>query len=279
VGAADVGPDRHLAGMAWPDVAAAAAAGAVLVVPLGSCEQHGPHLPVTTDADVAVALTDGLAARRNDVVLAPVIPYGASGEHQAFAGTLSIGQAATELMLLELGRSAMGPFRRLLVVNGHGGNAEPVARAVAALRQEGRDVRSWAPRWGPDADAHAGRTETALQLHLRPSAVVRERAVRGDTRPLTELLPALRQGGVAAVSPSGVLGDPTEASAEEGAAMLQAAVDALVEVVTGWGVHDSDPATAPHPPPDPVAPHPPACGMRPVSAPQATTSPGWRVSR
>lgn len=236
-----IGPatSRRLADLAWPAIADAAAAGAVLVVPLGSCEQHGPHLPVTTDADIATALAEGLAARRTDVLLAPTVTYGASGEHDGFAGTLSIGQAATELLLVELGRSAMGPFRRLLVVNGHGGNAEPLARAVARLRSESRDVRAWSPRWGAGADLHAGRTETSLQQHLRPAAVAREAAAAGDTRPLIEVLPLLRDGGTRAVSANGVLGDPAGSTAEEGAALIGRALADLVALVAGWDVAGS----------------------------------------
>src|SRR5205807_5160572 len=78
----------------------------LLVVPLGSTEQHGPHLPLSTDTDIAVALAERLAARRPHVVVAPALPYGSSGEHAGFAGTLSIGQAALEHVVIELVRSA-----------------------------------------------------------------------------------------------------------------------------------------------------------------------------
>src|SRR6185436_18368591 len=72
----------------------------VLVVPVGATEQHGPHLPLTADTDIAQALADGLGrAAEADVLIAPALAYGSSGEHQAFPGTLSIGGAATELVL------------------------------------------------------------------------------------------------------------------------------------------------------------------------------------
>src|SRR5207302_457628 len=74
-------------------------------VPLGATEQHGPHLPFTVDTEIAVALCERLAGHR-DVVIAPAVPYGSSGEHSGFPGTLSIGQEATELLLVELVRSA-----------------------------------------------------------------------------------------------------------------------------------------------------------------------------
>lgn len=214
----------------------------MLAVPIGSCEQHGPHLPVTTDADIARALVDALSARRDDVVGAPVIPYGSSGEHDGFAGTLSIGQDATELLLVELGRSATASFDRVLLVSTHGGNAEPLHRAVDRLRAEGRDLRGWSPRFG--GDAHAGHTETSLLLHLAPACVHMDMAAAGDTRPLAELLPILRHAGVAAVSPSGVLGDPTTASADDGRRLFAAAVEDLVATVDAW-TGDSQTSTTP----------------------------------
>jgi len=218
-------------GLTWPEVADRAGS-TILAVPVGSTEQHGPHLPLSTDTDVAVALAERLAATRGDVLVAPPIAYGASGEHAAFAGTLSIGAAALELVLVELGRSA-DAFAGVVLVNGHGGNAEPVARAVATLRHEGRRVLAWSPRLD-GADAHAGRTETSLLLALRPEAVRLDRAAAGDTRPLADVLPDLRAGGVAAVSPNGVLGDPAGASAAEGATLLDTLAADLVAAVAAW---------------------------------------------
>jgi len=218
-------------GLTWPEVADRAGS-TILAVPVGSTEQHGPHLPLSTDTDVAVALAERLAATRGDVLVAPPIAYGASGEHAGFAGTLSIGAAALELVLVELGRSA-DAFAGVVLVNGHGGNAEPVARAVATLRHEGRRVLAWSPRLD-GADAHAGRTETSLLLALRPEAVRLDRAAAGDTRPLADVLPDLRAGGVAAVSPNGVLGDPAGASAAEGATLLDTLAADLVAAVAAW---------------------------------------------
>ncbi|WP_410675045.1 mycofactocin biosynthesis peptidyl-dipeptidase MftE [Amycolatopsis sp. cmx-4-68] len=219
----------RLADLSWPDVAAS---GAILAVPVGATEQHGPHLPLTTDTDIALALCDRLAAARPDVLVAPAVAYGSSGEHAGFAGTLSIGQEATELLLVELGRSATEPFRRLLFVSAHGGNAGPVTRAVARLRSESRDVEVFQPRW--TGDPHAGRPETALQLAWRPGSVRMDRAVAGDGRPLGELLPLLREGGVRAVTETGVLGDPRPATAAEGVALLDELTAVLVSHVDAW---------------------------------------------
>jgi mycofactocin precursor peptide peptidase len=212
--AASPGP---LASLSWPEVAGVAA-GAILAVPVGSTEQHGPHLPLGTDSDVAVALAERLASARPDVVVAPVLPYGSAGEHAAFPGTLSIGAAAVELVVVELVRSASA-FAAVVLVSGHGGNAVPLAAAVARLRAEGRAVLLWSPRI-PGGDAHAGRTETSMLLALAPNSVRLHAAEPGDTRPLAAVIGELRRGGVAAVSPNGVLGDPRPASADEGRRIL-----------------------------------------------------------
>jgi mycofactocin precursor peptide peptidase len=221
-----------LADLTWPDLEEGAA-GSVLAVPLGATEQHGPHLPLSTDTDIAVALAQGLATARPGVVVAPAVAYGSSGEHASFAGTLSIGQAAIELLLVELGRSASATFARTVFVCAHGGNREPLLRAERRLRGEGRAVRAFFPRWA--GDAHAGRVETSLMLALHPGRVRLELAAAGAGAPLDVLLPRLIAHGVGEVSPNGVLGDPEGACAEEGRELLARAVRQLTDVLDAWG--------------------------------------------
>lgn len=204
----------------------------MLAVPLGATEQHGPHLPLSVDTDIAVALCSGLARARADVVVAPALAYGASGEHADFPGTLSIGHAALEHLLVELGRSATRSVPHVLFVSGHGGNAVALRAATARLRGEGRSVGNFEPSW--DGDPHAGRTETGLALALDATRVDLVAAEPGDTRPLVELLPLLRVHGVRSISPNGVLGDPRGASAAEGAALLERLVADLVAYVETW---------------------------------------------
>jgi creatinine amidohydrolase len=216
----------RLGDLTWPSVP-----GDVLVVPLGSTEQHGPHLPLSTDTDIAVVLATGLASRRTDVVVAPALAYGASGEHAGFAGTLSIGHEALELVVVELVRSATDTFAHVLLVNGHGGNVASLAAACARLRDESRDVLVWSPQWG--GDAHAGRTETSVLLALDPERVGPAREA-GATEGLLELLPELRRNGLRAVTANGVLGNPEGASAEEGQKLLAEALDDLEATVEHW---------------------------------------------
>lgn len=211
---------------------AAALRDRVLVVPVGATEQHGPHLPLTTDTDIAVALAARLSALAPKVVVAPPMSYGASGEHQDFPGTLSIGSPATETVLVELGRSATLTWSRLLLLCAHGGNVAAVDRAVVRLQAEGRDVRGWYPTW--KGDAHAGHVETSIMLAIAPERVDCVRAEAGALEPLDVIFPRLRAGGVAAVSANGVLGDPTTADAETGRKLLDDAVAELEELVWDW---------------------------------------------
>lgn len=235
----------------WPDLQHGPA---TLLVPLGSCEQHGPHLPLATDTDIAHAVATRVAATRTAVWVAPPLAYGASGEHAGFPGTLSIGTEVLTLVLVELVRSADWAAR-VILVNGHGGNIDGVRRAFATLRAEGRSVDLWLPAI-EGGDAHAGHTETSLMLALAGACYARthvagptpgaegaqgggvgpvrmQLAEAGATAPLRVLLPALRAGGVRAVSPNGVLGDPTGATANEGRRLFDALVASLGALVDG----------------------------------------------
>jgi mycofactocin precursor peptide peptidase len=212
----------------WPEVGPA-----TLLIPVAALEQHGPHLPLDTDARVAVAVARRAAADDPRVLVGPPMAYGASGEHEGFPGTLSTGHHALRAVLVELGRSAMRWATRLVFVNGHGGNLPTVPDAVMQLRVEGREA-AWWPCVVSGGDAHAGRTETSILLALDPTVVRLEAAERGVTAPLDELLPAMRAGGVVAVSPNGVLGDPTGANAAEGERLLAEMTAALHTRLTRW---------------------------------------------
>jgi creatinine amidohydrolase len=187
-----------LAQAVWPDVEQATRR--LLVVPVGSLEQHGPHLPLDTDTRIATAV-----ARR------------------ACAGRPGVALAAC---LTELGRHTSLHWAALLLVNGHGGNAAAVEAATGRLRFEGRAAHAWHAGL-PGGDAHAGRSETSVMLALAPDDVRLRDAAAGRTEPVGQLMPALRERGVRAVSGNGVLGDPAGASAAEGERLLARLTAAL----------------------------------------------------
>ncbi|MFE5028193.1 mycofactocin biosynthesis peptidyl-dipeptidase MftE [Streptomyces sp. NPDC056656] len=224
----------------WPEITGRP----LVLVAIGSTEQHGPHLPMDTDTVVATAVARETVQRLADrdraedrpgarVLLAPPLAFGASGEHAHFPGTVSIGHEALRMVLIETVRSLSLWAGRCVFVNGHGGNVATLDAAVAQLRAEGHDT-AWLGCGVPGGDAHAGRTETSLMLHLAPQDVRLEAAAPGDTRPIAQLMPELAARGVRAVASNGVLGDPSGANAQEGHALLRTLADTAVRRIQAW---------------------------------------------
>lgn len=206
----------------------------VLLVPVGSTEQHGPHLPLATDTLIAEEIAGRAAHHTDGLMIGPTIPVSASGEHGDFPGTLSLGTEATTSLIVELVRSAEWAAG-VVLVNGHGGNRDAIGAAVSTLTAEGRAVLAWWPSWprrldGGPADLHAGRIETSMMLAIDPGLVRLELAVAGPDASIEEL----RARGVRAVSPTGVLGDPEGASGREGERFITAFVDDLVHQIERW---------------------------------------------
>src|SRR5262249_124170 len=182
--------------------------------------------------DIAVALCERLAEARADVLVAPAVAYGSSGEHQGFPGTLSIGQEALGLLLVELGRAASVTFAHLVFVCARGRNSEPAGRAPA------REVVRCGG--GGGGEREAGGPERGMMLPLAPGGGRLASGVPGDPRPLAEIWPLLRAGGVRAVSETGVLGDPSGATAGAGRTLLDTLSATLIREVSAW--HPEKPA-------------------------------------
>jgi mycofactocin system creatininase family protein len=214
----------QLATARWPDLDNRPK----VLVPIGSTEQHGPHLPLHTDTVIADAVAKRVGEDM-DLWVSPPISIGASGEHQGFPGVLSIGTPVLTAVIIELTRSLSLWTGEVVFINGHGGNITALNDAITQLQREGHAMR-WLP-CATEGDAHAGYTETSLMLHLAPDSVDLERAVAGNAAPIAELLPALRRDGVPAISSNGVLGDPTGASAEAGARIFERIVAAVIDAL------------------------------------------------
>lgn len=195
----------------------------IVVLALGSWEQHGPHLPLDTDTVIVDTVVQTALMLLNDdrsrFMVAPTIAISASDEHAGFAGTLSTGTSALKDAVVAICRSATWA-RGVCIVNGHGGNIDALTHIVSALNHENITHTVWSLPGYTGADMHAGKTETSLMMHIAPHAVRTDRIVNGNTNEWETLMPAMREGGVAAVSPSGVLGSAREATADHGARVL-----------------------------------------------------------
>lgn len=228
---------NELAAMTTEDAARGFAAARLALLPVGSCEQHGPHLTVDTDTAVAEAIARRLADQLgDDAVLCPTIGYGLSEHHLGFAGTLTL-RPATYLALIDdvLDSLAHHGIRRVLIVNGHGGNIDALRLAArTARRDRGMLVASfmWATL-AADAAAeaasspaygHACEVETSVVMAVAPDRVRPDRfgppAARRSVDPLTDPPGASvdEPVGLHEWSDDGALGEPhlaTEAAGEE----------------------------------------------------------------
>jgi len=219
-----------------------------MVLPTGAIEPHGPHLPLRTDLLVAEAVTSAAvqraAAQGHDVWLLPALGYTKSDEHANLPGTMWL-QAETLLhTVIDLGRSvAATPARRLLFVNCHGGNSALLEVALRELRRRfGLQTFLYASpaRPGPTElgfGIHAGWAETSIMLHLRPDLVAMDEAKAAVPHAIAGhkhvgFGKPVRFGWLADdFAESGVIGDPTGATAELGAELFAASVDALVAAI------------------------------------------------
>lgn len=229
-------------------IAAAARQGAILLQPIGAIEQHGPHLPVDTDIAAATAVCERAAALMEapPALVLPPIPWGLSPYWLPFAGTLSLKPATILALFDDIGASAAAHgFRRMIIVNGHGGNAGIVAVAATNLAACGiraaalswwdllrDDLAALAPRDGGHI-GHAGQTETSVQLALQPERVALDEAT-GEMGADLVAATAGEFWGIGYAppdplreAPHGIYGDPTAATADIGAETLRLAADRL----------------------------------------------------
>lgn len=243
-----------------PEIAALDRERTVLILPLGSIEQHGNHMPVGTDTMLAQAVSLAAAERSpGRVAVLPSPWYGFSAHHMRFAGSITL-QAETLMAIAgDIVASLVGHgFRRILIVNGHGGNAGVIDVLASTLghRHYGkariaaltyftlaREAIAALRRSEPGGMGHACEFETAMVRHIRPELVKMELAVSTYPDPGSRYLTTDLLGGSAVrtyldfadLSPTGTLGDPSLATPETGARFFEAAVGALAAFVDDFG--------------------------------------------
>jgi mycofactocin system creatininase family protein len=213
----------------------------IVLLALGSWEQHGAHLPFDTDTVIIESVVDAairsVDPNNTQFLVVPTIGVTASDEHNGFAGTLSIGTNALSDAVVSIARSASWA-RGICIVNGHGGNSDALKLVHSALDYENIRHSIWSLPYYEGADMHAGHTETSLMLHLAPGTVRMDLAEVGAVGDSEMLIERMRAGGIKEVSSNGVVGDPTNANAAHGATMLSFYADhltkLLLQIQTSW---------------------------------------------
>ncbi|WP_207477717.1 creatininase family protein [Arenibaculum pallidiluteum] len=225
----------------------------VAVLPVGSVEQHGPHLPVWCDGALVEGILDGAAARMPPdmpVLAMPMLPYGFSMEHTAYPGTLSISAETLVRLLVEIGEGVHRTgLRRLVILNGHGGQTQVLDIVARELRMRlGMLVVpcSWWRLGMPDNlfpsaelahGIHGGAVETSMMLHLAAPLVNRGeirnfeslgREAEAEFRHLSATGPVAFAWAAQDLNPLGVCGDARLAEARHGQALVEKAAGALV---------------------------------------------------
>lgn len=223
-----------------------------MILPLGATEQHGPHLPLCTDTEIATRLAESVAARLGRCFVAPTIPLGCSARHMAFAGSMSLARETLAQIIVESCYTlGVHGFRRILVISGHAGNV-PAMKLALEMLPTGDGLRSveaftdWgryrAPLYAVGAAAglspaqmgsHAGHYESSLMLRMRPDLVDRSQVAAGYIGEPADAGARLRDAGMHNLSVNGVIGDPRTATAAFGDRYFETMVGAMVEHFSG----------------------------------------------
>jgi creatinine amidohydrolase/Fe(II)-dependent formamide hydrolase-like protein len=243
--------DQYTLGeMTWPQAKQRLLEVDVALLPVGAIEQHGPHLPLDTDAFDAQHLATEVArmCSQPKPVLLPLIPYGVSYHHDDFSGTISISNETLAHLVYEIGMSAArNGITKLLIINGHGGNAASLHFAAQMVNRDAHIFTCVDTGETSDTDidalietpndVHAGEIETSTALATRPQFVHMGKARRSVPRFSSRYLDFSSKRSVdwyartAKISSSGVMGDPTKATREKGDQIWQVMIRNLVEFV------------------------------------------------
>lgn len=243
-------PHYILGNMTWPEAGRYFKEVDVALLPVGSIEQHGPHLPLDTDAFDADYLARAVAEQCSEPkpVVLPLISYGVSYHHDDFSGTISISNETLAQLVYEIGMNlAKNGISKLVIINGHGGNDPALNFAAQKINRDARifvcvdsgdtsdvDIDSMIDT--PN-DVHAGEIETSTSLAVRPELVRTDKMKKFIPKFSSRYLDFSSKRGISwhaftkQISKDGVMGDPTKASAEKGRRMWEQMIGHLVEFV------------------------------------------------
>lgn len=248
----------HYEDMSWPEVKDAVKMERVPLIPVGSTEQHGLHLPLKTDIFLAYKICEAAAEKiPEEALVMPPVCYGYNEHHMDFPGTIHIGHETLIRFVIDIGKSlAHHGFKKIIIVNGHGSNTALMEIAARRITLETQAICasltyiSLAPEVFQllrGEAAHACDLETSLMLYLDPESVDMSKAVRDWNIEKSKFIkwgaePGATSFGVAGgkvqfmdwwsrISSTGVLGDPTKADSERGKKMFEIYVDSLVEFI------------------------------------------------
>ena len=238
----------HLDRMTWAEVKLEIKNGRnTVIVPFGSTEQHGRHMPLGTDAVLGDEFGWALTGRL-DAFLAPTVRLGCSEHHLSFAGTISLGEETFKRVVSDVAASlSRHGFRRIVLLPTHGGNFKPLAEAVAELKPvDNVTVVAFTDLEGlvkaafessnsfgvnpAQSGAHSGEWETSLMLALRPDQVKMDHAAEGFVGPLSEIMEKVFDG-IQNLNENGVLGDPRPATAAAGEQYFEDIIEFLYQWV------------------------------------------------
>jgi len=236
--------------LTWPEAEKYLEKVDVAILPVGSIEQHGPHLPLDTDSFDAEYLANQVAAACSEPrpLVLPLIPYGVSYHHDGFKGTVSVNNDTLSRFVYEIGMSlAQNGIKKIVIINGHGGNSPSLNFAAQMINRDARifvsvdsgetsDVDIYRMVETPN-DVHAGEFETSTSLAIRPNLVKTALAKKSIPEFSSRYLNFTSKRGISwyaftkKISENGILGDPTKATAEKGKKMWQIMVAHLVTFI------------------------------------------------
>jgi creatinine amidohydrolase len=247
-----------LENLTWPEVKQLKPASKIILFPLGSFEQHGHHLPLTTDTDIVTAVARGIEKQRPKKILClPTLWPGHSTHHLFFPGTLSVKQMPYIKLVTDLCESiiSMGG-KKIFLLNGHGGNDVPLRAALRELKSDFKSVKGlkfvYASYWTLAAKTirevreselgglnHACEMETSIMLHIHPDRVKMDRARRDGPKHKDIYRKSDMQYGRPVffvnefdeVTKTGVIGHPKLATAKKGEAFLKGIVSEVTDFV------------------------------------------------